>query len=118
MIRRTFYASACLLLVGGCKETSGPATAVTLDLYSVDGVLIPAPLVSPGGKQATVARGFLQGTNWGAACGFSVGTAEGALTFLEVPDCRLKPREERTFAITFSDSRFPAGTHQYRFIPE
>lgn len=118
MIRRTVYASACLVLAGGCKETSGPATAVTLELYSVDGVVIPAPLVSPGGKPATVARGFLQGTNWGAACGFSVGIAEGALTFLDVPDCRLKPGEERTFAITFSDSRFPAGTHEYRFIPE
>ena len=118
MIRRTVYACISFLLAGGCKETSGPATAVTLELYSVDNVVIPAPLVSPGGKRATVARGFLQGTNWGAACGFSVGLAEGALTFLQVPDCRLKPGEERSFAITFSDSRFPAGTHEYRFIPE
>ena len=118
MIRRTVYVAACVILPAGCKDTSGPATAVTLDLYSVDGVAIPAPLLSPGGRRATVARGFLQGTNWGAACGFTVGLAEGALTFLDVPDCRLKPGEERTFAITFSDSRFPAGTHQYRFIPE
>ena len=91
---------------------------MTLELYSVDGVVIPTSLLSPGGKRATVGSGFLQGTNWGAACGFSAQLAEGALTFLAVPDCRLKPGKERTFAITFSDSRFPAGTHQYRFIPE
>lgn len=118
MIRRTVYVSACMLLAGGCKETSGPAIAVTLELHSVDGVVIPAPLLSPGGKRATVARGFLQGTNWGAACGFSVGLAEGPITSVAVADCRLKPGEERTFAITFSDSRFPVGTHEYRFIPE
>ena len=118
MIRRAVYATACMLIAGGCKETSGPAVAVTLQLHSVDGVVIPAPFISPGGKPATVARGFLQGTNWGAACGFSVGLAEGPLTYLAVPDCRLKAGEEREFAITFTDSRFPVGTHEYRFIPE
>ena len=118
MIRRTVCIIASVLLAGSCKETSGPASAVTLELYSVDDVLIPAPLLSPGGKRATVARGFLQGTNWGAACGFSVGLAEGPLTSAAIPNCRLKPGEERTFTITFSDSRFPAGSHEYRFIPE
>lgn len=118
MIRRSVYVSAFVILAGGCKETSGPAIAVTLELYSVDGVVVPAPLLSPGGKRATVARGFLQGTNWGAACGFAVGLSEGPLTFVDVPGCRLKPDEERKFQITFSDSRFPSGTHEYRFIPE
>ena len=118
MIRRSVYGIALLLLAGGCKDTSGPAIAVTLKLHSVDGVVIPAPLVSPFGKRATVARGFLQGTNWGAACGFAVGLSEGPVTFLDVPDCRLKTGEERKFQISFSDSRFPAGTHEYRFIPE
>lgn len=117
MISRAVCASACLILAGACKETSGPAVAVTLELYSVDGVVVPAPLLSPAGKRATVARGFLQGTNWGAACGFAVGLAEGPVTFLDVGDCRLKPGEERKFDITFSDTRFPAGRHEYRFIP-
>ena len=91
---------------------------MTLELYSVDGVVVPASLVSPAGKPATVARGFLQGTNWGAACGFAVGLAEGPVTYLDVADCRLKPGEERKFNITFSDTRFPKGTHEFRFIPE
>jgi hypothetical protein len=118
MIRRIACAIACVFSVSGCKDTSGPAVAVTLELVSVDGVVVPARLVSPAGKPATVARGFLQGTNWGAACGFAVGLAEGPVTFLDVADCRLKPGEERKFSITFSDTRFPAGTHEYRFIPE
>ena len=118
MIRRTIYATAFVLLAAGCKETSGPAIAVTLELHSVDGVVVPAPLLSPFGKPATVGRGFLQGTNWGAACGFAVGLSEGPITFLDVPDCRLKPGEERKFKITVSDSRFPAGTLEYRFLPE
>ncbi len=91
---------------------------MTLELYSVDGVVVPAPLLAPGGKRATVARGFLQGTSWGAACGFAVGLAEGPITFLDVADCRLEAGEERKFKITFSDTRFPTGTHEYRFIPE
>jgi hypothetical protein len=118
MIRRIACAIGCIFCLSGCKDTSGPAVAVTLELYSVDGVVVPAPLVSPGGKPATVARGFLQGTNWGAACGFAVGLAEGPVTYLDVADCRLTPGEERKFNITFSDTRFPAGTHEYRFIPE
>jgi len=118
MIRRTVCVIAIVSIAAGCKETSGPASAVTLNLYSVDDVPIPAPLTSLAGKRATIARGFLQGTNWGAACGFAVGLAEGPLTSVAIPDCRLKPGEERTFAITFTDSRFPAGSHEYRFIPE
>src|SRR5215217_4116197 len=117
MIRRAVCSIACLLLSTGCKDTSGPAIAVTLELYSVDGVVVPAPLTSHEGKPATVARGFLQGTNWGAACGFAVGLSEGPVTFLDVPDCRLKPDEERSFTIAFSDTRFPSGTHELRFIP-
>ncbi len=91
---------------------------MTLELYSVDGVVVPAPLVSPTGKPATIGRGFLQGTNWGHACGFAVGLIEGPLTVVEVGGCRLKPGEERRFDISFSDPRFPVGTHEYRFIPE
>jgi hypothetical protein len=101
-----------------CGDTNDIAKAVTQTLYSVDGVVIPAPRTSAGGRPATIGRGFLQGNNWGHACGFSVGLAEGPLTFAESPDCRLHPGEERTFKVTFLDSRFPPGEHAYRFIPE
>lgn len=117
MIRRVAYVIVFLFAVA-CKETSGPAVAVTLQLYSVDGVVVPVPLVSQAGKRATVSFGRLQGTNWGAACGFAAGLAEGPVSAVDIPACRLEPGEERTFSATFSDSRFPAGTHVYRFIPE
>ena len=103
-------------LVTACSD-DGPAAAVTLMLYSVDGVVIPAPLKSAAGKPATVGSGRLQGNNWGHACGFSVGLAEGPLTVVQVPSCRLTPGEERIFPIAFTDSRFPSGEHLYRFIP-
>ena len=102
----------------GCTDVNDVATAVTLKLESVDGIAVPAPLTSAAGKPATIGSGFLQGNNWGHACGFSVGLAEGPLTFTQVPDCRLHPGEERTFTLTLLDSRFPSGSHTYRFIPE
>ena len=100
-----------------CKDTSGPAIAVTLELYSIDGNTLPVRLRSSRGDLVTIARGVLQGTNWGAACGFAVGLAEGPLTAADIPACRLKPGEDRTFQVTFSDPRFPAGAHSYRFVP-
>ena len=105
-------------LLIGCTDTNDVATAVTLTLDSVDGVSIPAPFTTALGKPATIGRGFLQGNNWGHACGFSVGTAEGALTFADIPDCRLYPGEDRTVSVTLLDSRFPSGPHTYRFVPE
>lgn len=108
---------SCLFLIA-CKDTSGPAKAVTLQLYSVDGVVIPAPLNTSQGARVHVGRGLLQGTNWGHACGFAVGLAEGPLTTVSVPDCRLHAGEERIFTITFNDVRFPTGAHDYRFVPE
>ena len=118
----TRFARAILLLVPvaafvSCKETSGPAAAVTLTLYSIDGAVVPVALRTPDGKPATIARGFLQGTNWGHACGFAVGLAEGPLTTVSVPACRIQRDEERIFTITFNDVRFPGGAHQYRFVP-
>jgi hypothetical protein len=118
MIRRALYALTTVLLMSGCKETSGPAVAVTLKLYSVDGNVIPVPFKSPRGANATIGTGRLQGTNWGAACGFAAGLAEGPVTAVHIADCRLKPGEERKFTVVFSDTRFPAGSHEYRFIPE
>lgn len=100
-----------------CSDTDTVATAVTLSLYSVDGVAVPAPFTSQSGRPVTFGSGFLQGNNWGHACGFSVLLAEGPLTFAEIPDCRLYPGEERTFSVTLLDSRFPGGSHQYRFVP-
>ena len=117
MLRQSL-SSVALLLLAACKETSGPATAVTLVLRAVDGVSIPVPLTTSAGQRATIGNGFLQGTNWGHACGFAVGLTEGPLTTVSIPACRLKPGEERTFSITFNDSRFPSGAHQYRFGPE
>jgi hypothetical protein len=119
--RRAFTAFsivAGLLTASSCSDTSGPAAAVTLTLYSVDGVAVPAQLTSFEGRRVNLARGFLQGTNWGHACGFAAGLAEGPLTTVAVPACRLHAGEERTFDIQFNDSRFPSGTHTYRFVPD
>lgn len=107
-------AVACSLL--SCSDTSGPAVAVTLNLYSVDGVVIPAPTKSAGGKSITIGNGRLQGTNRGFACGMSLQLSEGPITALEIPDCRLITGEEKTFSATITDSRFPAGPHTYRFF--
>ena len=108
---------AALICMPACSDTSGPAVAVTLRLSTVDGVSLPVQLQTPGGKLVALATGFLQGTNWGAACGFAASLAEGPLTAVEVPDCRLHPGESRTFTITFSDTRFPAGAHELTFVP-
>ena len=118
MIRHSARVLAFLVLTTACKETSGPAIPVTLSLHSVDGVVIPAPLTTSTGQKATIQAGFLQGTNWGHACGVSLGLAEGPLTTVSIPGCRLKRDEERTFSITLNDVRFPSGAHQYRFVPQ
>jgi hypothetical protein len=99
-----------------CSDTSGPAVAVTLDLYSVDGVVIPVPTRSAGGKAITIGNGRLQGTNRGFACGMSLQLSEGPITALEIPDCRLLTGQEKIFTATITDSRFPSGPHIYRFF--
>jgi len=106
---------ALALSVAGCSDASGPGVAVHLSLYSVDGVVIPVQLRTPGGKLVTLANGELQGTNWGHACGAAFRLAEGPITALDVGSCRLKRGEERRFTLTLTDSRFPAGAHEYRF---
>ncbi|MEO5904259.1 MAG: hypothetical protein ABIQ55_09630 [Gemmatimonadaceae bacterium] len=105
------------LTTASCDNGLGPAVAVTLNLYSVDGVVIPVPLKSAGGKSISIGNGRLQGTNWGHACGMSLQLSEGAITAVDVTDCRLFTGEEKRFTATLSDSRFPAGPHEYRFIP-
>jgi len=103
--------------VAGCGDSLGPGVAVTLTLVSVDGVSLPAAFNTPAGRRVSIGIGRLQGTNWGHACGVALALAEGPMTAAEVPDCRLEPDEERIFTITLTDSRFPAGSHQYRFVP-
>ena len=100
-----------------CSDSSGPGVAVNLNLHSIDGVVIPVQLKTPGGALVTLANGELQGTNWGHACGAAFRLAEGPITAVAVPDCKLRPGEELRTTITFSDSRFPAGPHEYRFVP-
>ena len=104
-------------LVVGCSDTSGPGVAVTLNLHSIDGVVIPVQLKTPGGKLVTLGSGRLQGTNWGHACGAAFTLAEGPITAIEIPGCKPKRGEEVKATITFTDSRFPAGAHEYRFVP-
>lgn len=116
-LRNAVLSLTAVMVFSSCSETSGPATAVTLQLYSIDGNVVPVQLRTADGKLVTIARGKLQGTNWGAACGVAVGLAEGPLTTVAIPACRLKPNEERTFPVTFTDVRFPAGTHEFRFVP-
>lgn len=105
------------LAILSCSEASGPAVAVSLNLHSVDGVVVPVQLRTPGGTLVTLANGRLQGTSWGAACGAAFRLAEGPITGVDIPSCRLSPGDERRFTITLTDSRFPAGAHEYRFVP-
>jgi hypothetical protein len=84
----------------------------------VDGIMIPVSLKTPGGKTVSLATGRLQGTSWGHACGAAFSLAEGPITVAEVPDCKLLPGEEKKFTLTLTDSRFPAGPHEYRFVPQ
>lgn len=106
-----------LAVLGGCGDSAGPAVAVSLNLVSVNGIVIPMQLRTPGGALVTIGGGRLQGTNWGHACGAALRLAEGPLTAVDVADCTLRPGEEKTVSITLTDSRFPAGTHLYRFVP-
>ena len=100
-----------------CNNNLGPAVAVTLNLYSVDGAVTPVPLKSVGGKAISIGNGRLQGTNWGHACGMSLQLIDGPITAIDIADCRLTAGEEKRFSATLSDSRFPAGAHEYRFVP-
>ncbi len=112
-----FLVFAIALATASCGNGLGPSVAVTLNLYSVDGVVIPAPLKSSGGKSISIGNGRLQGTSWGHACGMSLQLAEGPITAVDVADCKLAVGEEKRFTATLSDSRFPAGAHEYRFLP-
>ncbi len=115
---RTYLATCCIVAAAGCGNSTGPAIAVGLTLHSVDGIVIPVQLRTPGGKLVSLATGRLQGTSWGHACGAAFSLADGPITAIDVPDCKLIPGEDRKVTLTFTDSRFPAGAHEYRFIPQ
>lgn len=115
---RTYLAICCFSAAAGCGDSTGPAIAVALTLRSVDGVAIPVQLRTPGGKLVTLATGRLQGTTWGHACGAAFGLGDGPITVIDVADCKLIPGQERNVTLTFTDSRFPAGAHEYRFGPQ
>lgn len=78
---------------------------------------MPVQLKTSDGKLVTLANGELQGTNWGHACGVAFRLAEGPITAVAIPACRVKPGDEVKATITFADSRFPIGAHEYRFVP-
>ena len=105
------------LALTACGDSVGPGIAVTLNLHSVDGTVVPAEGVTAGGRRVTIAGGKLQGTNWGHACGVALRLVEGPLTGIEIPDCKVSPGEERIFTLTLKDPRFPAGAHEFRFVP-
>ena len=109
----------CALAIAttSCGNSVGPAVAVTLNLYSVDGVVIPAPFKSAGGLSIAIGNGRLQGTNWGHACGMSLQLTTGPITAVDVADCKLLTGQEKRFSVTLTDSRFPSGAHEYRFVP-
>ena len=116
-MKHRILAAFSLVVIAGCADSPGPGVAVTLNLHSVDGIVVPVRLRTPGGALVTLAGGRLQGTNWGHACGIALRLAEGPLTAEEVADCRLEPREDKIVTLTLADSRFPAGAHEYRFVP-
>ena len=117
LLRGPLFLALLASPLAGCGDSLGPGVAVALTLTSIDGVSLPAAFNTPGGRLVAVGTGRLQGTNWGHACGVALALTEGPMTAAQVPDCRLEPGEERIFTITLTDSRFPAGAHQYRFVP-
>ena len=114
MLPRTILIALALT---ACSDSAGPGIAVTLNLHSIDGKVVPAEGITPGGRRVSIASGKLQGTNWGHACGVALRLVEGPLTAAEIPDCKVSPGEERIFTLQLNDSRFPAGPHEYRFVP-
>lgn len=100
-----------------CSDASGPAVARTLTLYTLDRNLLPAVIKGTDGRTMTIGIGRLQGTDIGPSCGMSLQLTTGPITSAEVPGCKLVAGEEITFTATLSDSRFPTGPHEYRFVP-
>jgi len=117
VIFRTSLAILAAFSISSCGNSTGPAFARTLTLYTVDGIYMPAAVKSPDGRTITIGVGRLQGTDLGPSCGMSLQLNTGPITSAEVPSCKLISGQEFTFTATLSDPRFPSGPHQYRFVP-
>lgn len=116
---RVFKSSLALLATlsfSACGNTSGPPVAVTLVLYTVDKTYMPAPIKNPDGRIFTIGVGRLQGNDLGPSCGMSLQLINGPITSTEIPGCKLTAGGEITFTATLTDSRFPTGPHEYRFV--
>lgn len=56
-----FVVCAIALTTASCGNGLGPSVAVTLNLYSVDGVVVPAPLKSAGENQSRLGTADFRG---------------------------------------------------------
>jgi hypothetical protein len=116
-IVKSSLAILAAISISSCSGSTGPAVAQTLTLYTVDRNFLPAAIKNPDGRVFTIGVGRLQGSDIGPSCGMSVQLATGPIASAEVPNCKLGAGEEFTFTATLNDSRFPAGPHEYRFVP-
>ncbi|HUQ47828.1 MAG TPA: hypothetical protein VM053_06225 [Gemmatimonadaceae bacterium] len=116
MLRSSLAVLAALSL-WACGNTSGPAVARTFSLYTVDRNFLPAATRGTDGRTMAIGVGRLQGTDLGPSCGMSLQLTTGPITSAEIPGCKLAADEEITFTATLTDSRFPSGPHEYRFVP-
>ncbi len=114
---RTSLAFLAAMSISSCGDSSGPAVALTLSLYTVDRNFLPAPVKGADGRTVTIGVGRLQGTDLGPSCGMSLQIISGPITAAEVRDCKLVTGEEFSFTATLTDPRFPTGPHEYRFVP-
>lgn len=103
-------------LISSCGDSSGPTVAVTLVLDTVDGLSMPAAVKGTDGRTFTIGTGRLQGTDLGPSCGMSLQLATGPIASVEVPQCKLTAGNAFKFKATLTDSRFPSGPHEYRFV--
>jgi hypothetical protein len=105
------------ILFSSCGDATGLAVSQTLTLYTVDRNYLPAAIKNSDGRTMTIGIGRLQGTDVGPSCGMSIQLINGPITSLQIPNCKLEAGDEITFTATLTDSRFPSGPHEYRFVP-
>jgi hypothetical protein len=106
-----------VILVSSCGDATGLAVSQTFTLYTVDRNYLPAAISNTDGRTMTIGIGRLQGTDVGPSCGMSLQLINGPITSLQIPNCKLEAGKEITFTATLTDSRFPSGAHEYRFVP-
>jgi hypothetical protein len=116
-VRWSPLAFLTMISLSACSGTSGPPVAVTLTLYTVDGIFLPAAIKGTDGRIMTIGVGRLQGSDVGPSCGMSLQLGNGPITSADISNCKLAADEEFRFTATLTDSRFPSGPHEYRFVP-